>query len=232
MNYDKLSRSLRYYYEKGIMQKVAGERYVYRFVCEPEVLLAMAFPAGSRRPVLKAEAPMKRDHVFRSASYYHHGACADVGLSGAEFKQTAIDTTASVNLPGCCGDAGCYGDARRYGNCCQRNFHYPTERHSDCRGFFGPTSPTSPDVNLDLSVTQSVANGNARYSPQHLHQRLSPPQAEQEHHPSHSQSLADKYVSCQTGLGSGFFGGFHRRPDSVVTELNAAGVYMESECVC
>ncbi|KAG8229276.1 hypothetical protein J437_LFUL009637 [Ladona fulva] len=26
MNYDKLSRSLRYYYEKGIMQKVAGEK--------------------------------------------------------------------------------------------------------------------------------------------------------------------------------------------------------------
>ena len=27
MNYDKLSRSLRYYYEKGIMQKVAGESF-------------------------------------------------------------------------------------------------------------------------------------------------------------------------------------------------------------
>lgn len=26
MNYDKLSRSLRYYYEKGIMQKVAGKK--------------------------------------------------------------------------------------------------------------------------------------------------------------------------------------------------------------
>ncbi|UYV69532.1 ETV5 [Cordylochernes scorpioides] len=44
MNYDKLSRSLRYYYEKGIMQKVSGtcsqtltrERYVYKFVSEPE----------------------------------------------------------------------------------------------------------------------------------------------------------------------------------------------------
>jgi len=38
MNYDKLSRSLRYYYEKGIMQKVAGERYVYRFVCDPQII--------------------------------------------------------------------------------------------------------------------------------------------------------------------------------------------------
>lgn len=29
MNYDKLSRSLRYYYEKGIMQKVAGRYNKY-----------------------------------------------------------------------------------------------------------------------------------------------------------------------------------------------------------
>ncbi|XP_055383948.1 ETV5-related protein Ets96B [Condylostylus longicornis] len=43
MNYDKLSRSLRYYYEKGIMQKVAGERYVYKFVCAPEALFSMAY---------------------------------------------------------------------------------------------------------------------------------------------------------------------------------------------
>lgn len=43
MNYDKLSRSLRYYYEKGIMQKVAGERYVYKFVCEPETLFSLAY---------------------------------------------------------------------------------------------------------------------------------------------------------------------------------------------
>ncbi|XP_063259984.1 ETS translocation variant 4 isoform X2 [Prinia subflava] len=54
MNYDKLSRSLRYYYEKGIMQKVAGERYVYKFVCEPEALFSMAFPEQPR-PALAAE---------------------------------------------------------------------------------------------------------------------------------------------------------------------------------
>ncbi|KAF7253435.1 ETS translocation variant 5 [Varanus komodoensis] len=54
MNYDKLSRSLRYYYEKGIMQKVAGERYVYKFVCDPDALFSMAFP-DNQRPFLKAE---------------------------------------------------------------------------------------------------------------------------------------------------------------------------------
>ena len=37
MNYDKLSRSLRYYYEKGIMQKVSRERYVYRFINYAEI---------------------------------------------------------------------------------------------------------------------------------------------------------------------------------------------------
>jgi len=56
MNYDKLSRSLRYYYEKGIMQKVAGERYVYRFACDPDALFTMAFP-DNRIPVLKSDQP-------------------------------------------------------------------------------------------------------------------------------------------------------------------------------
>lgn len=34
MNYEKLSRSVRYYYDKNIIHKTAGKRYVYRFVCE------------------------------------------------------------------------------------------------------------------------------------------------------------------------------------------------------
>lgn len=54
MNYDKLSRSLRYYYDKGIMQKVSGERYVYRFVYDPELLFALAFPGEEPKVVCPA----------------------------------------------------------------------------------------------------------------------------------------------------------------------------------
>ena len=36
------------------MQKVAGERYVYRFVCNPEALFSLAFPDGMR-PLLKPQ---------------------------------------------------------------------------------------------------------------------------------------------------------------------------------
>ena len=62
MNYDKLSRSLRYYYEKGIMQKVPGERYVYRFINNRDVYalhpeLAADFVAIAAATATAAPAP-------------------------------------------------------------------------------------------------------------------------------------------------------------------------------
>jgi len=39
MNYEKLSRGLRYYYDKNIIHKTAGKRYVYKFVCDLQSLL-------------------------------------------------------------------------------------------------------------------------------------------------------------------------------------------------
>ncbi|XP_068247697.1 transforming protein p68/c-ets-1-like [Palaemon carinicauda] len=39
MNYEKLSRGLRYYYDKNIIHKTAGKRYVYRFVCDLQTLI-------------------------------------------------------------------------------------------------------------------------------------------------------------------------------------------------
>ncbi|XP_040278293.1 ETS translocation variant 2 [Bufo bufo] len=39
MNYEKLSRGLRYYYHKNIIHKTGGQRYVYKFVCDLQDLL-------------------------------------------------------------------------------------------------------------------------------------------------------------------------------------------------
>ena len=36
MNYDKLSRALRYYYDKNIIKKVIGQKFMYRFVKDSE----------------------------------------------------------------------------------------------------------------------------------------------------------------------------------------------------
>lgn len=41
MNYDKLSRALRYYYSKNIIKKVSGRRFVYKFVPSPEMHAAV-----------------------------------------------------------------------------------------------------------------------------------------------------------------------------------------------
>ncbi|KAK0399965.1 hypothetical protein QR680_003297 [Steinernema hermaphroditum] len=50
MNYDKLSRALRYYYDKNIIKKVQGQKFVYRFVSSPEVLSSEAsFAMGPSR---------------------------------------------------------------------------------------------------------------------------------------------------------------------------------------
>ncbi|GCB72310.1 ETS domain-containing protein Elk-1-like [Scyliorhinus torazame] len=38
MNYDKLSRALRYYYDKNIIKKVNGQKFVYKFVSVPDSL--------------------------------------------------------------------------------------------------------------------------------------------------------------------------------------------------
>ncbi|XP_029379463.1 ETS domain-containing protein Elk-3 isoform X2 [Echeneis naucrates] len=62
MNYDKLSRALRYYYDKNIIKKVIGQKFVYKFVSFPEILkmdpqaVEMGLASG-RFPLQDGEAP-------------------------------------------------------------------------------------------------------------------------------------------------------------------------------
>ncbi|XP_035908783.1 ETV5-related protein Ets96B-like isoform X1 [Anopheles stephensi] len=73
MNYDKLSRSLRYYYEKGIMQKVAGERYVYKFVCDPEALFNMAYGTSGAQSSQSCSGGSGMDGSLGGTHGGHHG---------------------------------------------------------------------------------------------------------------------------------------------------------------
>ncbi|XP_065882286.1 uncharacterized protein [Dysidea avara] len=62
MNYDKLSRSLRYYYNRKIITKVNSERYVYRFCCNPELLYS-ALGNSHTKPKLK-EMPTEAKQIL------------------------------------------------------------------------------------------------------------------------------------------------------------------------
>ncbi|XP_035769244.1 ETS domain-containing protein Elk-1 [Neolamprologus brichardi] len=54
MNYDKLSRALRYYYDKNIIKKVSGQKFVYKFVSQPDPSLPdgiRSIEEGQRRDI-------------------------------------------------------------------------------------------------------------------------------------------------------------------------------------
>ncbi|KAH3825773.1 protein C-ets-2-like [Dreissena polymorpha] len=52
MNYDKLSRALRYYYDKNILTKVQGKRYTYRFDFGAIVQSNRSLTSLARNPVI------------------------------------------------------------------------------------------------------------------------------------------------------------------------------------
>ena len=80
MNYEKLSRALRYYYDGDMIHKVHGKRFVYKFVCDLKMLLG--YNAGELNelvndPIMPA-AVMEESHVS------HMGPAMNGILSGVE----------------------------------------------------------------------------------------------------------------------------------------------------
>jgi friend leukemia integration 1 transcription factor len=76
MNYDKLSRALRYYYDKNIMTKVHGKRYAYKFdfqglaqATQPAATDPAAYKAAYQSADLFMHPPPS---IMSGAGYHHH----------------------------------------------------------------------------------------------------------------------------------------------------------------
>ncbi|KIH66200.1 Ets-domain protein [Ancylostoma duodenale] len=67
MNYDKLSRALRYYYDKNIIKKVIGQKFVYRFV-EANITEPVAYNMSLCRAMSNPAPPVKVDPLPPPAS--------------------------------------------------------------------------------------------------------------------------------------------------------------------
>ncbi|KAM6895783.1 ETS domain-containing protein Elk-3 [Xenentodon cancila] len=76
MNYDKLSRALRYYYDKNIIKKVIGQKFVYKFVSFPENLkmdpAAVESGRSSEESGGATSEPEAEDEDARDRNQYLH----------------------------------------------------------------------------------------------------------------------------------------------------------------
>lgn len=69
MNYEKLSRALRYYYDGDMISKVHGKRFVYKFVCDLKQM--MGYSAGELNALVKeAELKAKQKAKKRPANFF------------------------------------------------------------------------------------------------------------------------------------------------------------------
>ncbi|KAL1456405.1 hypothetical protein WDU94_001136 [Cyamophila willieti] len=83
MNYDKLSRALRYYYDKNIMTKVHGKRYAYKFDFQG---LAAATQPAAADPAYKYQSDL-----FMSS--YHHSTKLNFMSSAAGIQSSTGEST-------------------------------------------------------------------------------------------------------------------------------------------
>lgn len=65
MNYEKLSRALRYYYDGDMISKVHGKRFVYKFVCDLKQLIGYS-AAELNTLVIEAEQRSLGKNLFKS----------------------------------------------------------------------------------------------------------------------------------------------------------------------
>ncbi|XP_069700899.1 DNA-binding protein D-ETS-3 [Periplaneta americana] len=98
MNYDKLSRALRYYYDKNIMTKVHGKRYAYKF--DFQGLAAATQPATADPAAYKYQSDLFMSSYHHSTKLNFMSPHAAIPSSSASIfpSPTSYWTNPSANL--------------------------------------------------------------------------------------------------------------------------------------
>ena len=96
MNYDKLSRSLRYYYQKKLLAKVPTEKYVYQFLCPPSALYDALGGRDKRKKSKAIPVTDQDDHSVGTLS----PASGD-GTPGESDSDLSVDLPSQLNVS-CC----------------------------------------------------------------------------------------------------------------------------------
>uniref|UniRef100_A0A8B9ZIS0 ETS transcription factor ELK3 n=1 Tax=Anas platyrhynchos TaxID=8839 RepID=A0A8B9ZIS0_ANAPL len=96
MNYDKLSRALRYYYDKNIIKKVIGQKFVYKFVSFPEILKMDPHAVEiSRESLLLQDSDCKMAAEGREA--HKHSLSALKSTSRNEYIHSGLYSSFTIN---------------------------------------------------------------------------------------------------------------------------------------
>ena len=97
MNYDKLSRALRYYYDKLILTKVAGKRFTYRF--NLDTLLRHNQRVRATRSLSTPVAPLAGGYASMESPAQGYGLNYPYPTSSHPFVTSSVNTTVLYNEP-------------------------------------------------------------------------------------------------------------------------------------
>lgn len=148
MNYDKLSRALRYYYDKNIMTKVHGKRYAYKF--DFHALMQACQTQNHEAAAAAATA----------AGYKYHNAATDFsGLFSATSYSAVSTASAAAAAAQCSKLNGLLVSQSAAATHFQQSLCLPPPPHPATAYWANPNSMMSSAVN-NLSNIYNVASSN------------------------------------------------------------------------
>lgn len=166
MNYDKMSRALRYYYDKQIMTKVHGKRYAYKFDF-PGIMQALQPQPASihhhHHSICAASSAAANDLLLSQAARLSAASSAAVAVSSAlpdPFMQ-AQWTQAAANYRSLMNPAAVLQPAARFFNSTYNQF-VPGTAASCFSTLYGHAAATHNNANNSYSS----GTGSAKCSPQ------------------------------------------------------------------